>query len=404
MDVEIIALKIDEAPLDKKPVFLRNDIRDTYVRNGEGDYKATNSQIKAMLRNASTQTDMGTVKNYTLDDLDINAIVSFKEKVTARYPSKKYMSLSVRDFLLDIGIIKLSRTTGEIEVTKAALLFFGKYNAIKDVFPHFYLDYINKIDAANRWTDRFSSDEPNTIEINLYNFYHIVYEKLRGLIFESFKLDQNGVAIKTTGTDIVFREALVNTLAHADYETDNYDVRVEINNAWCKFVNPGKMLVNKSQFFKGGESLPRNQGIMKMFRLLGLSERYGYGGPEIYKYATENNYRIPSLDSNFDYTELIIWQVDLVDSYPELNEKEKEIFNYIVKSRKSLSKKQLKAMSNLSDHNIRKILNKLISEGKIEVLGKGPATKYSLKRNSTEALANQQLLLNNLIKNSDRKK
>ncbi len=398
LDAEIIIIKIDEAPLDQKPVFLKGDIRDTYIRKGDGDYKATNTQIKAMLRNASTHSDMTILDNVTFDDLDINSIISFKEKVTARYPNKKYVELSAVDFLNSIGIIKFSKESEEIKITKAALLFFGKYNAIKWIFPNYHLDYINKKDAVERWTDRLASDEPHEVEINIYNFYHLVYEKLRGLAFEAFRLDEHGVAVKTSRTDIVFREALVNTLAHADYEMDNRSVRIEVNSAWCKFVNPGKMLVHTSQFFKGGESLPRNQGIMMMFRLLGLSERYGFGGPEIYKYAIENNYRIPSVDSTHELTELIIWQVDLIDSYPELNQKEREIFNYIIKSRDNLSKQQLKKMSNLSDHHIRKVLNKLIEGGKIETKGKGPSTRYGLKSSSIEALANIQLLLDDLMK------
>ncbi len=398
LNVEIIIIKVDEAPVDEKPVFLKNDLRDTYIRKGDGDYKATNNEIKAMLRNASSHSDMSIVNNYTFNDLDINSVISFKEKVAARYPEKKYTDLSTIDFLKSIGIIKTNKLTNEVQITKAALLFLGKYNAIREIFPSYHLDYINKKDAVNRWLDRLVSDEPNEVEINIYNFYYMVYEKLRGLIFDSFKLDENGVAIKTSGTDIVFREALVNMLAHADYEMEGRSLRIEVNNAWCKFKNPGKMLVRKAQFFKGGESLPRNQGIMTMFRLLGLSERYGFGGSEIYKYAVENDYRIPSVNSTYEYTELIIWQVDLIDSYPELSDKEREIFNYIIKSREGLSKQKLKKMSNLSDHYIRKILNKLIDEDKVEVSGKGPSTKYILKRSSIEALANIQLLLNDLMK------
>ena len=59
---------------------------------------------------------------------------------------------------------------------------------------------------------------------------------------------------------------------------------------WYCFINPGKMLVSPEQFFLGGDSRPRNEIIMKMFRLLGASERQGFGGPLIYKTAVQNEF------------------------------------------------------------------------------------------------------------------
>ena len=43
------------------------------------------------------------------------------------------------------------------------------------------------------------------------------------------------------------------------------------------------MLVSKEQFVIGGDSRTRNEVIMKLFRLLGASERQGFGGPLIFK-------------------------------------------------------------------------------------------------------------------------
>ena len=48
------------------------------------------------------------------------------------------------------------------------------------------------------------------------------------------------------------------------------------------------MLVTKEQFLMGGDSRPRNEIIMKLFRLLGVSEIQGFGGPLIYKNAIKN--------------------------------------------------------------------------------------------------------------------
>jgi len=58
------------------------------------------------------------------------------------------------------------------------------------------------------------------------------------------------------------------------------------------------MLVSTKQFLVGGDSRPRNEIIMKLFRLLGASERQGFGGPLIYKAAIQNDFRRPEIVSD----------------------------------------------------------------------------------------------------------
>ena len=78
------------------------------------------------------------------------------------------------------------------------------------------------------------------------------------------------------------------------------------------------MLVSKEQFVIGGDSRTRNEVIMKLFRLLGASERQGFGGPLIFKTAIQNDFRRPEIVSDLQRTESKVWNIDLADSYPEL--------------------------------------------------------------------------------------
>ncbi|MBQ0017597.1 MAG: hypothetical protein KBS63_00090 [Clostridiales bacterium] len=41
-----------------------------------------------------------------------------------------------------------------------------------------------------RWIDRVTDDEPSDYEMNLFNFYTIVIEKMKTLLKESFALDE----------------------------------------------------------------------------------------------------------------------------------------------------------------------------------------------------------------------
>ena len=85
--------------------------------------------------------------------------------------------------------------------------------------------------------------------------------------------------------DETIREYLANCLAHADYIQGYPSVKIEAYDGWYRFLNPGKMLVSPEQFRIGGDSRPRNEVIMKLFRLIGVSDRQGGGGPLIFKSA-----------------------------------------------------------------------------------------------------------------------
>jgi ATP-dependent DNA helicase RecG len=143
-----------------------------------------------------------------------------------------------------------------------------------------------------------ATDEPNDKEMNLYNFYNIVSEKLKMVLNMSFQLDENQKRVANKDFDESIREALVNCLAHADYSNEHPSTKIEVFDGWFHFVNPGKMLISIKKFVDGGDSRPRNETIMSLFRLLGVAERQGFGGRQIFSSAVKNKYRIPEVESD----------------------------------------------------------------------------------------------------------
>ena len=86
--------------------------------------------------------------------------------------------------------------------------------AIKEVYPHYHLDYFNRKGYNPRWIDRVSDDEPSDYEMNIFNFYSIVYAKMKILLKESFELDEGQLRMPLSDFDEVLRECLINCLAH----------------------------------------------------------------------------------------------------------------------------------------------------------------------------------------------
>lgn len=322
-------------------------------------------ELRIVMRNSSPQMDSIILEQFSIEDLDPISVSSFKEKVTSRYPNNGYESLSPEEFLIEI-------------------------------YPSFHMDYFNRKGDNERWTDRIATDEPNKFQMNIYNFFNIIDEKLNALNYNEFKLDEKNIRVENNKFNEAIREALVNTLAHADYDLGFPSIKIEVFDGWMRFINPGTMLISIHEFVQGGISKPRNEIIMKFFRLLGASERQGFGGPQIFKSAKSNDYRIPEIQTNLEYTELKLWYIDLVESYPELNDEEKSVFECIVKAPGSISKREIEDSLNLSEYRVRKVLKDLLDSQKIERVGSGPSTKYIPRIGSAEMLTQLQMFVNRI--------
>ena len=395
---DIILVYVHEAPEYMKPVYVNGNRENTYIRTGDGDRKATIEELGAFLRNAHPGHDNLAAEKFTLQDLDEDSVLSFKERVNKRYPRQKYIEMTNEAFLSEIGAAYHDRETGAWLLRRGTLLFLGKVNAIKELFPHYHIDYFNRRGGNSRWIDRVSDDEPSAYEMNLYNFFSIVYEKMRTMLQEAFVLDNAQLRIPVADFDETLRECIVNCLAHADYVQGYPSIKIEAFDGWFRFLNPGKMLVSTEQFKAGGDSRPRNETIMKLFRLLGASERQGFGGPLIFKSALENKYRSPEIETSIESTELKVWNIDLVDSYPDLTNVEKDVLRIVMKSTESLSIKKISELSNQNDYQTRKAIAALEEANIIEKLGNGPSTRYSLALGSGEFITRLQMIVDNFRK------
>lgn len=393
----IIIIQVKEAPDSMKPVYLNNKFENTWIRTGDGDRRASKEEIASLIRNAQPVQDTLILDKLSIDDLDMDSLIAFKEKANKRYPKQKFLEMSNQKFLEEIGGGKIDDSSGTFKIKRGTLLFLGKVNAIKEIYPHYHVDYFNRRGNNSRWIDRVTDDEPSDYQMNIYNFYTIVYEKLSILLKESFELDQYQLRIPVSDFDETIRECLVNCLAHADYSQPFPSIKIEAFDGWFNFVNPGKMLISKNQFVIGGDSRPRNEVIMKFFRILGASERQGFGGPLIFKTAIKNDFRSPEIITDIEHTELKVWNIDLVDSYPDLTQDEKLVLRYIVKNGSDKSVRELALILKITEYKTRKAIYSLENERHlIQKVGNGKATRYIMSVESIEMVTYMQMLLDTL--------
>jgi predicted HTH transcriptional regulator len=215
-----------------------------------------------------------------MQDLDIESLHAYRNAFAVQRPGHPWIEVGDLEFLRLIGGWCEDRNSGESGLTSAGLLMFGQSTSIVEAFPLYFLDYQERPadqDSQTRWLDRVVPD--GSWSGNLYDFFRRVIRKLTADLKVPFVL-KGETRIDDTPVHQALREALVNTLIHADY-SDRASVLVVKQLAGFVFRNPGMMRVPVEQALHGGASDCRNRTLHQMFLFINLGERAGSGLPKI---------------------------------------------------------------------------------------------------------------------------
>ena len=215
----------------------------------------------------------------------------------------------------------MDRTTRKESLSLAGLLMFGKGLSIRERFSNFRMDYIDmtNLNEEMRYSDRITYD--GTWENNLYNFFRRVLNKLTTDIKKPFLLEGTQRKDDTLAHKAI-REALTNSIIHADFFLSGSILRIEKHDNYLYFRNPGTLKLPIQQIYKGGSSKSRNPHIQNLLRMIGFGENLGSGFPTILDACKKEQWRKPDLDENIDLKEvtLKLWMLSM---YPI------EITNYL---------------------------------------------------------------------------
>ena len=301
---QIIAIEIPRAERMDKPVYLKNDMWNAYRRNGEGDYRCSKSNVRAMLKDSTNETqDMLILDKMSFSVFDYDTVKGYRNVMRAARPNHVWENLDDNDFLQKLGAIARGEDE-KLHPTAAGLLMFGfEYEIVRE-YPLYFLDYQEHFDSNLRWTDRITSTSGEWSG-NLFGFYYKAYNKLiqNPNIKIPFKIE-NGYRVDDTPVHKALREALANCLINADYYGEGgVVIKNYINEIMLE--NPGSLRIGIEEAISGGFSNPRNSILMKMFNLLDIGERAGSGIPNIYSVWKKQKWDSPQIDERLDHIERI---------------------------------------------------------------------------------------------------
>jgi predicted HTH transcriptional regulator len=278
----LIVIHVSRAEFNMRPVYVgENPYKGTFKRNHEGDYHATEHEIRGMIRDQNPEgNDSVILEYYTMDDIDKETLRKYRQIFEIRNDGHVWNPLDDKAFLEKLGGYRKDRKTGVEGLTLAGLMMFGTGQAIREKFSNIFMDYRNETEVTVdvRWNDRITYD--GTWENNLFNFFSKVTPKLTEDLPKPFKLE-GMQRIDETPVHKAVREAFVNLIIHADYLMDAGTLKVIKRNKSFEFTNPGILKLPIEDIFRGGNSKPRNPHMQTMLRMVGFGDNAGSGFPTI---------------------------------------------------------------------------------------------------------------------------
>lgn len=280
----LVVIDVPRAMRSDRPVAVydrRRKRRVAYVRRGASDMAATDDDVRLMSYDKTRDADRMALERVGRDALCAQTVSRYRAAFAAAKPLSPWNADSDDDFLFHVGALARGRDSS-LRPTQAGLLAFGWEYEITSLFPHYLLDYREESGAGPRWDDRVVSQDSEWSG-NLFDFYATVAGRLSRHFKMPFATDASGMRHGSRNPLAeAANEALVNALVHAYYGGTG-SVRVVLRPGALEVSNPGNMLVEPGVALAGGTSEARNPTLMRIFSLVGASDRAGSGLFEIWR-------------------------------------------------------------------------------------------------------------------------
>lgn len=360
-------------PMDK-PIYFGNTNKNTYIRTGSGDQKATPEEIDHFYRQASFEEKDKEITEYEFSDLDEETIKFYRTYFIQVNPQHRYNGLTNENFLGKLGVIRKGK------VTYGGLLVFGTEDALADAISNYRIEYlevggVSYEDAKTKYDFRISSEE------NLMNTFFKIYPRLSQKVEVPFAIS-DGFRQDDPPQLQAIRESLVNLMIHADYFSQT-NPRIRIFTDRFEFFNPGALPKELDYILSEDFSLPRNPIIAKIFRFVKFSENIGSGFHKMINGWNSYYHLKPIIDGDFDFykitfpikknsttgtTTVKTTDKTTIKATGKKVNKEYEIIR-IMENNPHLTLKEIGSQLGITEEGVRYYTRKLKKSGKIEKKG-----------------------------------
>lgn len=387
----VLCIYVPEADYHRKPIYINNNFRDgTYIRTHEGDRHANKEELAMLTRNSSDDLDSIIIENYGMDDIDFETLKSYRKRFNIRHDKHVYAGLDDKEFLHQMGGYAFDRRKKIEGLTMAGLMMFGKGISIREVYPQFRPDYLDRIGlesgSSEKWNDRLTDD--GSWEHNMFNFVTLVLRKLLLTLPNPGRLIGGERADGSEVQDAVM-EGVVNSVIHCDFAANGV-LRIERRSDRIIMRNPGNLRVGREKIYEGDFTHARNQAMQRMLRMVGYGDNIGSGFQKILEAWRKESWITPDLHEEDEVHEvwLTLRMVSLLDpavieslktlygnDFDSLTSEEKETLSLIVGTDANTNA-QLQRLTDKNSWILNRILSSLVDKGMLISTPKGRWTTY----------------------------
>ena len=292
----LLAFHVPESPRGEKPIYLRGDIRESYIRRGAGDERCTMPEIERFLRDAAADYDSQVVELDAEGFFDPDSLRWYRRLFEDRNPGRR-QDPSDMEFLHEWGFVV--EQDSRLAPTRAAVLVLGRARYVRQILHRPVVDY-QFIDSTFdawppdlRWSDRI------VVEENLVQAWLALSERYMRRADRPFGIDPATLRRDDDPPEYVsFREAAINLLLHQDYGEQHRHATIRVFRDRLEFRNPGDAFATTDTLLEPGAKDVRNPDIVAAFRRLGLSEQAGTGIRAIFRNWQELGHVPPVIDND----------------------------------------------------------------------------------------------------------
>lgn len=365
-DKQIVAIKVSES--NDKPVFFKNH---AYKRVGKTKLRISSSEIRKLATEVKKKLNWDELacEEASLECIDEEKFRWFlKEGIKQRG-----LNLS-GDAPLEEALIRL-KLLRKGKLTNAALLLFSKE-------PMFLQSEVKCI--------RFSGNEPvkpyidfQTIDKNVFDLINIAEDFILRNIRKSIWLipDKIQREEKYEYPPDAIREAIVNAVAHRDYESVS-KVQVRVFDNRIEIWSPGKLPddITIDDLKKEHRSVPRNPLLFKQLFLVKYVEDVGGGTLDMIKQCRDWGIPEPVFDHITGAFVVTFRLPPALDNLEKLglNQRQIQAIDYVVK-KGSITNGEYTSLNNVSRKTATTDLTQLVAKSILIRVGEGKrAIHYTL--------------------------
>ncbi len=292
----LLVFHVPESPRGEKPIYLRGDIRQSYIRRGAGDERCTMPEIERFLRDAVTDYDGQVVELDAERFFDPDSLRWYRRLFEDRNPGRR-QEPSDMEFLHEWGLVV--EQDGRLAPTRAAVLVLGRARYVRQILHRPVVDYQFIDSTFDAWPPDLRWSDRVVVEENLVQAWLTLSERYLRRSDRPFRIDPATLRRDDDPPDYVsFREAAINLLLHQDYGEQHRHATIRVFRDRLEFRNPGDAFATTDTLLEPGAKDVRNPDIVAAFRRLGLSEQAGTGIRAIFRNWQELGHVPPVIDND----------------------------------------------------------------------------------------------------------